>query len=123
MDVVRVFPETLNAFRTARCGGKMDVGEFRDCMAEAVIRLPERAVAAVHMGYDPMGEMRSGRGGKGFDAVAHDKHDVGPQALKDFGELGKCEAGIGGVDRWGTAGLRGPGNNRVNSETVSAYIG
>jgi len=77
VNVGCVFAELREAPGALGGGGEMEVGEFRDGVAEGVVELAEGAIAAVDVGEGSAGECGGGGGGEGFDAVADDEDDVG----------------------------------------------
>ena len=51
-------------------------------MSEGIIDLSGRAVAAMNMGDNALGDMRRTGGREGFHTVADEEHDFAPKPLK-----------------------------------------
>src|SRR5207249_3952161 len=85
----------------------MDVGQFGDGMTQRIINLSERAVAAMDVGDGDLTDVRGGRSGEGFDAIADDQNDIGLELYKGVGEFGNRLAGGDGYCVWRRGGRPG----------------
>src|SRR2546430_12517753 len=82
MNPPTIFAEFVDARCALFCGRKMQMSKFCYRMAERIVDLSERAIAAMNVRDDAPAHMSCRRGGEGFDAIADEQDNVCFQSLQ-----------------------------------------
>src|SRR4051794_35995616 len=88
VDTPAIFAELSQAGGAGWRGREVNVRELGDGVAERIVHLAERAIAAVDVGDDAAGDGGGGGGGESFYAIADDEDDVRVQFGEGGGQAG-----------------------------------